>query len=45
MLRITSAIAGPYDRKVADTQYNLGLVCMLVAAEEIVNNQQQQQEK
>jgi tetratricopeptide (TPR) repeat protein len=26
-------LLGPYDRKVADTQYNLGLVCMLVAAE------------
>ena len=42
-LELRQTILGPYDRKVADTQYSLGLVCMMLAAEGDAQQQQQQQ--
>ena len=40
-LELRQTILGPYDRKVADTQYSLGLVCMMLAAEGDAQQQQQ----
>jgi hypothetical protein len=44
-LSLRLPILGPYDRKVADTQYNLGLVFMLLAAEGDRQQPQQQQQQ